>query len=51
MPSKTPKQARFMAAACRGKTKKKISRKVACEFMRHDQKRRGHASEMRRKKR
>jgi len=36
MPSKSSKQARFMAAACKGKTRKKISRKVACEFHRHD---------------
>lgn len=36
MPSKSGKQARFMAAACRGKTRKKISRKVACEFHRAD---------------
>ena len=36
MPSKTGKQARFMAAACKGKTRKKISRKVACEFHRAD---------------
>lgn len=36
MPSKSSKQARFMAAACKGKTRKKISRKVACEFHRAD---------------
>ena len=36
MPSKTAKQRRFMAAACKGKTRKKISKKVACEFHRHD---------------
>ena len=36
MPSKTKKQARYMAAACKGKTRKKISKKVACEYHRHD---------------
>ena len=32
MPSKTAKQARAMAAACRGKGKVGIPKKVACEF-------------------
>ena len=36
MPSKTKAQARLMAAACHGKTRNKISKKVACEFNRHD---------------
>jgi hypothetical protein len=36
MPSKSAKQARLMAAACHGKTRNKISKKVACEFNRSD---------------
>lgn len=41
MPSKTKKQARLMAAACHGKTRLKVPKKVACEF---------HAADKRRKK-
>ena len=37
MPSKTPRQARAMAAACRGKPRKGgIPRKVACKFFNAD---------------
>lgn len=36
MPSKTPKQARAMAAACYGKSTLKIPKSVGCEFARHD---------------
>lgn len=36
MPSKTAKQRRFMAAACRGKTRKRISKKVACKYHKAD---------------
>ena len=36
MPSKTQKQARAMAAACRGKSKVGIPKKVGCEFAKHD---------------
>ena len=36
MPSKTARQRRFMAAACKGKTRKKISKKVACKYHRAD---------------
>ena len=36
MPSKTARQRRFMAAACKGKTKRKISKKVACKYHRAD---------------
>jgi len=38
MPSKTPKQAAAMRAACKSKKKLKggIPKKVACEYMRHD---------------
>jgi hypothetical protein len=36
MPSKTPKQARAMAAACHGKSTIGIPKKVACEYNRHD---------------
>lgn len=39
MPSKSAKQARFMAAVCKGgKTTKKISKKVACDFHKADKK-------------
>lgn len=37
MPSKTPQQARAMAAACYGKSTLGIPKKVGCEFARHDQ--------------
>lgn len=43
MPSKTPKQARTMAAACHNPAFAKkvgISKKVACEFNRADTKKR-----------
>ena len=40
MPSKTKKQAAFMRAACKGKTRKKISKKVACKYHRADKGRR-----------
>ena len=40
MPSKSKAQARLMAAACRGKTRKRISRKVACKFHRADKRKR-----------
>lgn len=36
MPSKTKKQAGAMAAACYGKSKLGIPKKVGCEFARHD---------------
>lgn len=36
MPSKTAKQARAMAAACKGRGKIGIPRKVACELHKHD---------------
>ena len=36
MPSKTAKQARAMAAACKGRSKAGIPKKVGCEFMKHD---------------
>ena len=37
MPSKTPKQRRAMAAACRGKSRKGgIPKKVACKYHRAD---------------
>ena len=36
MPSKTPKQERAMAAACKGRGTKGIPKKVACDFHRHD---------------
>ena len=36
MPSKTQKQARAMAAACKGKGKLGIPKKVACDFHKHD---------------
>ena len=36
MPSKTPKQRRAMVAACKGKSKLGIPRKVACEYHRAD---------------
>lgn len=44
MPSKTAKQRRAMAAACKGKSTRKpkrarIPKKVACEFNRADKKR------------
>ena len=44
MPSKSKKQAKFMRAACKNKRfarKAKIPTKVACEFMRADQKKKG----------
>jgi hypothetical protein len=37
MPSKTPKQAKAMAAACYGKSSLGIPKKTACEFAKHDQ--------------
>ena len=36
MPSKTKKQARAMAAACKGRSTLGIPKDVGCEFMRHD---------------
>lgn len=42
MPSKTPKQARTMAGACKNPKamkKVKIPKKVACEFLKEDRKR------------
>jgi len=40
MPSKTAKQRRFMAAQCKGKPKKRrVSKKVACEYHRADRRR------------
>jgi len=41
MPSKTPKQKKFMQAACKSKKfadKTGMSRKVACEFYEKDKK-------------
>lgn len=38
MPSKTRKQARAMRAACHGKSRLGIPKKVACEYVRHDRK-------------
>lgn len=42
MPSKTKAQERLMAGNCRrpGSMKKKVSRKVACEFMAADKRKR-----------
>lgn len=36
MPSKTKRQARAMRAACAGKSTLGIPKKVGCEFVRHD---------------
>lgn len=36
MPSKTKKQARAMAAACKGKSTAGIPKKVGCDFMAAD---------------
>lgn len=36
MPSKSPAQARLMAAACHGRARKKVSLSAACEFHRAD---------------
>jgi len=43
MPSKTPKQAAAMRAACHSKKPRKggIPKKVACEYVRADQKKKG----------
>lgn len=41
MPSKTAKQARFFAAMCNNPAARKrrgVSKKVACEYHRHDRK-------------
>ena len=40
MPSKTQKQHRAMAAACKGKSTLGIPKKVGCEFMHADKKKR-----------
>lgn len=36
MPSRTKKQARAMAAACKGRSKAGIPRKVGCDFLAAD---------------
>jgi len=36
MPSRTPAQARLMAAACHGRTRTRVPRAVACEFFAAD---------------
>ena len=36
MPSKTPKQRRAMAAACKGRGRSGIPKKVACKYHRAD---------------